>query len=98
MRIGKFRFALRTRKLHCCILRMPNGTTHYLVHLVTAQASRSAPLSWSVVVGLIGRRALAVRRDPALAAASPGHGYVDDPALAIGARPQSGEDKLHVPW
>ena len=39
----------RECKFYCCILRMPDGRTRYLVYLVTAQGSRGGPLSWSVV-------------------------------------------------
>ena len=32
---------------HRAILHMPDGTIRYLVHMLTAQGSRGAALSWS---------------------------------------------------
>ena len=53
------------------------------MYLVTAQGSRGAPLSWSVIFGLIGRCVLSVLRDPATPGATRMQTYVDDPALAL---------------
>ena len=82
------------QRYYCCMLRMPNGTVSYLVYMVTAQGSRGAPLSWSVIFGLIGRCVLSVLRDPAMPGATTMQTYVDDPALAL--RGTTGERRLQV--
>ena len=62
---------------------MQDGSVRYLVYWVTAQGSRGAPLSWSVISELIGRCVLSVLRDPAVPGAAKMQAYVDDPALAL---------------
>ena len=76
----------RERKYYCAILRMPDGSVRYLVYVFTAQGSRGAPLSWSVVFGLIGRCVLSVLRDPAVPDFAKMQTDVDDPALALPRR------------
>ena len=84
----------RERKYYCCLLRMLGGKNCYLVYVVTAQGSPGAPLSWSVIFGLIGRCVLAVLRDNAIPGTTRMQCYVDDPALAI--RGTTSERRLQV--
>ena len=84
----------RERKYYCTILRMHDGSVRYLVYVVTAQGSRGAFLSWSVVFGLIGRCVLSVLRDPAVPDSAKMQTYVDDPALAL--RGPQGEQRRQV--
>ena len=50
------------RRFYCSLLRRLDGSTSYLAYNRTAQGSRGAPLSWTVVFGLVCRCALSILR------------------------------------
>ena len=65
------------------MLRRPNGSTTYLTFKRTAQGSRGAPLSWTVIFGLVCRCAFSIIRIPGSDETQRLQVYVDDPAMVI---------------
>jgi len=71
------------RRFYCAVLRRPSGRVTYLAYARTPQGSRGAPLSWTIIFGLICRCALSVLRTSEDPDTQRMQVYVDDPALVV---------------
>ena len=85
----------RERRFYCSRLKL-NGVTSFLAYLRTAQGSRGAPLSWTIIFGLICRMALSALRCPAVPDSQNMHVYVDDPIATIRGTPDVVAEQVSI--
>ena len=80
------------RKFYCAMLRRPGREPTYLAYNRTPQGSRGAPLSWTVIYGLVCRLAFSTLRCQVTPEAQRMEVYVDDPVLVIRGTPETRQD------
>ena len=77
------------RKYYCAMLRRPGKKPTFLAYNRTPQGSRGAPLSWTILYGLICRLAFSTLRCPVTPDSQRMEVYVDDPVcLLLGTEPE----------
>ena len=77
------------RKYYCAMLRRPGKKPTFLAYNRTAQGSRGAPLSWTILYGLICHLACSTLRCPVTPDSQRMEVYVDDPVcLLLGTEPE----------
>ena len=71
------------RKFYCAMLRRPGRNPTFLAYNRTPQGSRGAPLSWTILYGLVCRLAFSTLRCPVTPDSQRMEVYVDDPVCLL---------------